>query len=242
MIASVYWPGDGVVKIHDYRTSSGERYNATAMTCAHKSFPMGTKLIVRYGENYAEVKVNDRGPFIKGREIDLTPGVAKSLHFPGLGRVLGNTDFSAGVVDPTTGPDDPYLASFQAAIDVGVPFVMVSLASYPRIDSDHLAVFSSRVMQVLLRQQMHFHGVIVSDDLGAAAAVAGMPPAARAIGFLAAGGDLITSVSLAAATAMDTAVLSRVDHNPAFRSEVDSAVMRILGAKQAYGLLPCAAL
>ena len=86
-VASVYWPGDGVVKIHDYRTSSGERYSATAMRCAHKTIPLGTKLIVRYGDNYAEVEVNDRGPFIKGRELVLTPGVAKSLHFPGLGRV-----------------------------------------------------------------------------------------------------------------------------------------------------------
>jgi rare lipoprotein A len=87
VLASVYWPGDGVVKIHDYGTSSGERYNAAAMACAHKTLPLGTRLIVRYGENYAEVRVNDRGPFIKGRELDLTPGVAKSLHFPGLGRV-----------------------------------------------------------------------------------------------------------------------------------------------------------
>jgi rare lipoprotein A len=87
VIASVYWPGDGVVKIHDYRTSSGERYNAKAMTCAHKTYALGTKLIVRYDGNYAEVKVNDRGPFIRGRELDLTPAVAKSLHFPGLGRV-----------------------------------------------------------------------------------------------------------------------------------------------------------
>src|SRR6202167_5089182 len=87
VVASVYWPGDGVVKKNDYRTSSGEQYSATAMTCAHKTFPLGTKLIVRYGDNYAEVKVNDRGPFIKGRDLDLTPGVAKSLHFSGLGRV-----------------------------------------------------------------------------------------------------------------------------------------------------------
>jgi beta-N-acetylhexosaminidase len=177
--------------------------------------------------------------FIRGMQ---QAGVATTAkHFPGLGRVLANTDFSAGVVDPTTGPNDPYLESFQAAIDAGVPFVMVSLASYPRIDPGHPAVFSSRVMQVMLRQRMRFDGVIVSDDLGAAAAVAGMLPATRAIGFLTAGGDLITSVSLAAAAAMDTAVLRRVDHNPDFRSEVDSAVMRILAAKQAYGLLPCAA-
>ena len=169
-------------------------------------------------------------------------GVATTAkHFPGLGRVTGNTDFTAGVVDTLTAPGDPYLGSFQAAIDAGVPFVMVTLASYPRIDPDHLAVFSSRVMRVLLREQMRFGGVIVSDDMGAAAAVASIPPADRAIGFLAAGGDMIISVSLAAAAVMDTAVLSRVDHDPAFRSEVDSAVMRILTAKQAYGLLPCTA-
>ena len=67
-------------------------------------------------------------------------GIATTAkHFPGLGRVVGNTDFTAGVVDPVTAPGDPYLGSFQAAIDAGVPFVMVALASYPLIDPDHLA-------------------------------------------------------------------------------------------------------
>jgi beta-N-acetylhexosaminidase len=169
-------------------------------------------------------------------------GVATTAkHFPGLGRVVGNTDLTAGVVDTVTAPGDPYLGSFQAAINAGVPFVMVALASYPRIDPGHLAVFSSRTMRVLLRKRMRFGGVIVSDDMGAAAAVASLSPAARAIGFLAAGGDMIISVSLAAAAAMDTAVLSRMQHDPAFRSEADSAVMRVLTAKQAYGLLPCTA-
>ena len=83
-----------------------------------------------------------------------------------------------------TAPGDPYLGSFQAAVDAGVPFVMVALASYPRIDPRHLAVFSSRTMRTLLRKQMHFGGVIISDDMGAAAAVASLSPAARAIGFL----------------------------------------------------------
>jgi len=177
--------------------------------------------------------------FIRGMR---QAGVATTAkHFPGLGRVTGNTDITAGVVDPVTGPGDPYLGSFQAAIDAGVPFVMVALASYPRIDPGHLAVFSSRTMRVLLRQQMHFGGVIVSDDMGAAAAVASLSPAARAIGFLAAGGDMITTVSLPAAAAMDTAVLGRMKHDPAFRSTVNSAVMRVLTAKQAYNLLPCPA-
>jgi beta-N-acetylhexosaminidase len=169
-------------------------------------------------------------------------GVATTAkHFPGLGRVTGNTDLTAGVVDPVTAPGDPYLGSFQAAIDAGVPFVMVSLASYPRIDPRHLAVFSSRTMRTLLRGRMHFGGVIISDDMGAAAAVASLSPAARVIGFLAAGGDMILSDSLPAAAAMDTAVLGKMKRDPAFRSAADSAVMRVLAAKQAYGLLPCAA-
>jgi beta-N-acetylhexosaminidase len=175
--------------------------------------------------------------FIRGMR---QAGVATTAkHFPGLGRVVGNTDFTAGVVDTVTTPDDPYLTSFQAAITAGVPFVMVALATYTRLDPGHLAAFSSRIMRGLLRQQMHFRGVIVSDDLGAAAAVAGIPAAARGIDFLAAGGDLITSESLAAAEAMDQAILDRAAADPAFRATVDSAVMRILAAKQAYHLMRC---
>jgi beta-N-acetylhexosaminidase len=175
--------------------------------------------------------------FIRGMK---QAGVATTAkHFPGLGRVAGNTDFTSGVVDTVTGPKSSYLKSFQAAIDAGVPFVMAALATYTRIDPRHLAAFSSRVMQGLLRQQLHFAGVIVSDDLGAAAAVAGVSPAARGIDFLAAGGDLITSQSLPAAIAMDQAMLARAADDAAFRSTVDSAVMRILDAKQAYHLMPC---
>jgi beta-N-acetylhexosaminidase len=204
---------------------------------ASRNQPIGA-LMREFGSNPATVAAHGSA-FISGMR---RAGIATTAkHFPGLGRVTGNTDFSAGVVDPVTAPGDPYLGSFQAAIDAGVPFVMVSLASYPRIDPDHLAVFSSRVMRVLLRTQMRFGGVIISDDMGAAVAVAAIPPAARAIGFLAAGGDMITSDSLPAAAAMDAAVLSRVGHDPAFRSEVDSAVLRVLTAKQAYGLLPCPA-
>jgi beta-N-acetylhexosaminidase len=167
-------------------------------------------------------------------------GVATTAkHFPGLGRVGGNTDLTAGVVDTITTPDDPYLQTFQAAIDAGVPLVMVALAIYTRIDPGHLAVFSPRVMRVMLRQQMHFRGVIISDDLGVAAAVADIPATARGIDFLAAGGDMITSESLTAATAMDAAILERAAVDPAFRAVVNSAVMYILSAKQAYHLLSC---
>ena len=102
--------------------------------------------------------------FIRGMR---QAGVATTAkHFPGLGLVTANTDFAAGVVDTTTGPKSPYLASFRAAIIAGVPFVMVALATYTRIDPNHLAAFSSRVMRGLLRQQLNFRGVVVSDYLG----------------------------------------------------------------------------
>ena len=202
---------------------------------ASQNQPIGV-LQREFGGNPATTAAHGAA-FIRGMQ---EAGVATTAkHFPGLGRVLGNTDFTAGVVDTTTAPNDPYLRSFQAAIDAGVPFVMVALATYTRIDPGHLAVFSPRVMRVMLREQMRFHGVIISDDLGVATAVAGISPAARGIDFLAAGGDMITSQTLAAAAAMDRAVLGRVAHDSAFRATVSSAVMRVLSAKQAYGLLPC---
>ncbi len=202
---------------------------------ASQNQPIGV-LQREFGDNPATVAVHGAA-FIRGMQ---EAGIATTAkHFPGLGRVVGNTDFTAGVVDTTTAPNDPYLRSFQAAIDAGVPFVMVALATYTRIDPGHLAAFSPRVMRVMLRQQMRFQGVIISDDLGVATAVAGISPAARGIDFLAAGGDMITSQTLAAAAAMDRAILGRVAHDSAFRATVSSAVMRVLSAKQAYGLLPC---
>ena len=83
MVASVYDNSDG----KNYRVATGARFDPKSMTAAHKTVPFGTKLIVKYGSNYAEVTIDDRGPFVRGRELDLTPAVQKALHFPGLGRV-----------------------------------------------------------------------------------------------------------------------------------------------------------
>jgi beta-N-acetylhexosaminidase len=166
-------------------------------------------------------------------------GVATTAkHFPGLGRVAGNTDFTSGVVDSVTTPDDPYLGSFRVAIAARVPFVMIALATYTRIDPSQLAAFSPTVMR-LLRSELGFGGVIISDDLGDAAAVLSIPAGNRAISFLEAGGDMITSQSIPPAETMAQAVLARANADASFRGVVAAAVRRILAAKQAYGLLPC---
>jgi beta-N-acetylhexosaminidase len=174
--------------------------------------------------------------FIQGMAAAGVMTVAK--HFPGLGRVAGNTDFTSNVVDNVTTASDPYLNSFRTAIGAGVPMVMVALATYTKIDPAELAVFSPTVMR-LLRNGLGFNGVIVSDDMGEAAAVQAVPVGARAIDFLTAGGDLITSQSLAPAEQMAAAVLAKASGNAAFRATVDAAAQRVLAAKQAAGLLPC---
>jgi len=139
----------------------------------------------------------------------------------------------------TTTVSDPYLQSFRQGIAAGPDFVMVALARYTRIDPNHLAAFSPIVMTQMLRGSMGFSGVIVSDDLGDTVAVAGIPPASRAIDFLTAGGDMIISKTSAPADAMVQAVRSKAAQDPAFRQRVDDAALRILRAKERFGLLPC---
>jgi beta-N-acetylhexosaminidase len=174
--------------------------------------------------------------FIKGMAEAGVMTVAK--HFPGLGRVTGNTDFTAGVVDNVTTADDPDLDSFRGAVGAGVPMVMVALATYAKIDPSQLAVFSPTVIH-LLRDGLGFTGVIVSDDLGQAEAVRSVPAGTRAVRFLTAGGDLITSQSLAPAEQMAAAVLAKASGNAAFRATVDAAAQQVLAAKKAAGLLSC---
>jgi peptidoglycan lytic transglycosylase len=69
------------------RTASGEALDPAAMTCAHRHHPFGSMLRVTAGNNSITCRVTDRGPFIRGRVIDLTPAAAHALGFSGLARV-----------------------------------------------------------------------------------------------------------------------------------------------------------
>ena len=167
-------------------------------------------------------------------------GIATALkHFPGLGRVIGNTDTSAGVVDSATTASDPYLAAFADGIAAGAPFVMVSLATYTQIDPDHQAVFSPAIIGTLLRGRLGFDGVVISDDIGATRAVASMAPGNRATAFVSAGGDMMIVSGLIAAGEMASAVLARARSDASFAALVDAAAVRILETKETYGLVTC---
>ena len=82
-IASVYGRGG-------QKTASGERANPGEFTAAHRTLPFGTKVRVtnsRTGKSVV-VRINDRGPFVKGRVIDLTPSAASAIGFSGLTTVV----------------------------------------------------------------------------------------------------------------------------------------------------------
>lgn len=158
-------------------------------------------------------------------------------HFPGLGRVAGNTDTTSGVKDFVTTRDDPYLAPFRAAVQRNVPFVMISTAIYTKIDPANPAAFSHLIVTGMLRGDLGFRGVVVSDDVGAAAQVAQYSPGQRAVRFIAAGGDVVLTVIASQAAAMTDALVARAKTNPSFKRLVDAAALRVLQAKQARGLL-----
>jgi rare lipoprotein A len=67
------------------RTASGQRFNQNALTCAHRSLPFGTKLRVTHRGQSVVVTVNDRGPFIKGRVLDLSTGAARAIGLTSAG-------------------------------------------------------------------------------------------------------------------------------------------------------------
>ncbi|MCA1415674.1 septal ring lytic transglycosylase RlpA family protein [Bradyrhizobium yuanmingense] len=71
------------------KTASGQRFNQNAMTAAHRSLPFGTKLRVTHGSQSVIVTINDRGPFIRGRVLDLSTGAARAIGLTsrGVGRV-----------------------------------------------------------------------------------------------------------------------------------------------------------
>ena len=82
-MASVYGGRDGYC---GSRTANGERVNCSAMTAAHRRLPFGTRVRVCHSK-CVTVRINDRGPFVRGRDIDLSPAAARAIGLDGTGRV-----------------------------------------------------------------------------------------------------------------------------------------------------------
>jgi rare lipoprotein A len=82
-MASVYGGRDGYC---GSRTANAERVNCSAMTAAHRRLPFGALVRVCH-DGCVTVRINDRGPWVRGRDIDLSPAAARAIGLDGTGRV-----------------------------------------------------------------------------------------------------------------------------------------------------------
>lgn len=153
-------------------------------------------------------------------------------HFPGLGRVTANTDTSRNVHDTVVTADSPDVEVYRSLTAAGPSVVMVSSAVYDRIDPSQPAMFSSDVVEGVLRDRLGFDGVVITDDVSAARAVTGIRPADRALRAIEAGVDLVlVSADASVFAEMYDAVLTRAEKDADFAKRVDESARRVVLAK-----------
>ena len=198
--------------------------------------PASNEPIGRWGREYghdAATVSSKAGAFAEGMQASKVIPTYK--HFPGLGRVTANTDTSAGVVDSTTtrSADTAVSVIFGAAIAAGAPVIMVSSATYSLIDPSAPAVFSSTIVTDMLRREMGFSGVVITDDVSAAVQVQDVSAGDRAVRAIRAGCDIVlASADPTVAADMVKALITTAQSDPAFAARVDESVTRVLNLKK----------
>ncbi|HWD08799.1 MAG TPA: glycoside hydrolase family 3 N-terminal domain-containing protein [Actinomycetota bacterium] len=183
-----------------------------------RSFGAVPATVTRYGN-----------AFIEGLEAGGVIPVAK--HFPGLGGASANTDYGAASTLPLTTLQTRALPPFAAAVAGGIPAVMVANASVPGVSSGP-ASLSSAVIGGMLRGDLHFTGLVLTDSVsGGAIAAAGFSVPAAAVAAIGAGADLVLFGSTV--TAAETALLS-----PAGVAASFEAIVSAISAAVGTGMLP----
>ena len=196
--------------------------------------PTTNEPIGRWGREYghdAATVSSQAGAFAAGMQASKVIPTYK--HFPGLGRVTANTDTSANVVDSaTTRSTDAAVGVFASAIAAGAQVIMVSSATYTLIDASAPAVFSSKIVTDMLRTEMGFSGVVITDDVSAATQVQGVAAGERAVRAVRAGCDIVlASADPTVAADMVKALIAAAQSDPAFAARVDESAARVLALK-----------
>jgi beta-N-acetylhexosaminidase len=159
--------------------------------------------------------------------------VATAKHFPGLGRATVSTDDRAVSIAATSQQLQSELLPFKAAVEAGVPMVMVSTASYPTLGAKKPAAFSPTIVKSLLRGQLGFDGVVISDDLESPAVTGTLPPVVAARSALEAGDDLLLyAKSAGAAENVFGQLVREVKGGQLDRAVVQAAYDRITSLKE----------
>lgn len=161
-----------------------------------------------------------------------------ALHFPGLGGASEDTDLGPATVglDAAT-LESRDVAAFSAAFAEQMPAVVLSLAFYVAYDPVTPAALSQPVATGLLRDQLGFEGVAITDDLGAGAVRSGSSVPKAAVTALAAGADLLRIDAAEDQVGVQAAILAAVDDGELSQERLEQAAGRVLELKRSRGLI-----
>jgi beta-N-acetylhexosaminidase len=159
--------------------------------------------------------------------------VATPKHFPGLGRATVSTDERPVSIAATSDQLQSDLVPFKAAVDAGAEMMMLSTASYPTLGSPKVAAFSPAIVRGLLRTQLGFDGVVITDDLEAPAVTNETAPVVAATTAIEAGNDmLLYAKSDGASDRAFRSLVSAVKSGDLNRTFFESAYDRITSLKE----------
>ena len=191
----------------------------------YRSFGGSTAVVSRYGLAYLEgLMAGGVLPVVK--------------HFPGLGGASGNTDYGPATTLPWPEEQAIALPPFETAIAHGVPIVMTSNAVVPKLTKLPASISVTATTRVL-RDELEFHGLIITDSLSAGAlADIGYSVAAASVAAIEAGADMVlyslgasSSADVAQATAVRDALVAAVSSGHLTRTKLDGAAAAVLAAK-----------
>lgn len=172
--------------------------------------------------------------FIQGMHDADVGSVVK--HYPGLGAVTGNTDFTTdGILDTTTTLDGEQIEAFNSSLDANPAMVMMSLATYQAIDPNNPAVFSSTLITDYLRGKVGFQGVVTSDSMSAAA-LGGFEPSDLGVRLVDAGGDLACIGDTDYVQPILDGLYAKASSDSVFSNKVRQSAIRVMTLKYDMGL------
>ena len=161
---------------------------------------------------------------------------AAAKHFPGIGGAAANTDDAVVRISRSrTELERVDLAPFRAAIAAGVPLVMVGHARYPALDPYRSASQSARVIEGVLRRELGFRGVVVTDSLEARASLATGSLQKVSERAVRAGADLLLLTGRGSYRPVFEHLLAVATVDPVFRARVRTSAARVLALKAAVG-------
>lgn len=156
---------------------------------------------------------------------------ATAKHFPGLGGATTNTDFGSATIGDGA-PTDADLAPFEAAIEARVPLIMSAHARYPRLDARRIASQSPAILKDLLRDQLGYRGVVITDSIEAKAVKPTGELEAVAVRSIRAGNDIVLTTGQGSWIRTYRALLAEARRSPSFRKQVRESAARVLALQE----------